>query len=574
MELKAIGASNGIAIAKVYKLIEQRIEVEKEQVTNIEEQLRNLEQALDVSLTEIRKLYTETLKKLGEDKAKIFMAHEQIISDPTIIDEIKQMITSEQVTSSYASFVIANKYIAMFKAMDDAYMRERASDIEDVTNRLIKHLLGIKIQDLAIIDEEVIIVSSDLTPSQTVQLNPEFVKGFLCDIGGRTSHAAIMARSLEIPAIVGLKDITSKVENDELIIMDGKSGVVITNPTSAQQGEWKELQTQWKIKQQQLQKYKDEPTITLDGHKVTLEGNIGSFHDVDSVIDNGGNGVGLFRSEFLYMNSNQWPTEEEQFQAYKAVLEKIPNDMVVIRTLDIGGDKHLSYYHFESEMNPFLGYRAIRLCLDQIDVFKTQLRALLRASVYGKLAIMFPMIATVNEFKEAKAITLQCKEELKQENIAVSDDIQIGMMVEIPVAAVMSDIFSQYADFVSIGTNDLIQYGIAVDRMSPKISYLYQPYHPGILRLIKMTIDGAHLNKKWVGMCGEMAGEILALPLLLGMGLDYFSMSSTSILEARKIINSLTKKDTVVLVNEALKSHNENEVITLVTKFLQEKKLI
>ncbi|WP_338981463.1 phosphoenolpyruvate--protein phosphotransferase [Spiroplasma endosymbiont of Eupeodes luniger] len=574
MELKAIGASNGIAIAKVYKLIEQRIEVEKEQVTNIEEQLRNLEQAFNVSLTEIRKLYTETLKKLGEDKAKIFMAHEQIISDPTIIDEIKQMITSEQVTSSYASFVVANKYIAMFKAMDDAYMRERASDIEDVTNRLIKHLLGIKIQDLAIIDEEVIIVSSDLTPSQTVQLNPEFVKGFLCDIGGRTSHAAIMARSLEIPAIVGLKDITSKVENDELIIMDGKTGVVITNPSSAQQVEWKELQTQWKIKQQQLQKYKDEPTITLDGHKVTLEGNIGSFHDVDSVIDNGGNGVGLFRSEFLYMNSNQWPTEEEQFQAYKAVLEKIPNDMVVIRTLDIGGDKHLSYYQFESEMNPFLGYRAIRLCLDQIDVFKTQLRALLRASVYGKLAIMFPMIATVNEFKEAKAITLQCKEELKQENIAVSDDIQIGMMVEIPVAAVMSDIFSQYADFVSIGTNDLIQYGIAVDRMSPKVSYLYQPYHPGILRLIKMTINGAHLNKKWVGMCGEMAGEILALPLLLGMGLDYFSMSSTSILEARKIINSLTKKETVVLVNEALKCHNENEVIALVTKFLQEKKLI
>lgn len=574
MELKAIGASNGIAIAKVYKLIEQRIEVEKEQVTNIEEQLRNLEQALDISLTEIRKLYTETLKKLGEDKAKIFMAHEQIISDPTIIDEIKQMITSEQVTSSYASFVIANKYIAMFKAMDDAYMRERASDIEDVTNRLIKHLLGIKIQDLAIIDEEVIIVSSDLTPSQTAQLNPEFVKGFLCDIGGRTSHAAIMARSLEIPAIVGLKDITSKVENDELIIMDGKTGVVITNPSSAQQVEWKELQTQWKIKQQQLQKYKDEPTITLDGHKVTLEGNIGSFHDVDSVIDNAGNGVGLFRSEFLYMNSNQWPTEEEQFQAYKAVLEKIPNDMVVIRTLDIGGDKHLSYYQFESEMNPFLGYRAIRLCLDQIDVFKTQLRALLRASVYGKLAIMFPMIATVNEFKEAKAITLQCKEELKQENIAVSDDIQIGMMVEIPVAAVMSDIFSQYADFVSIGTNDLIQYGIAVDRMSPKVSYLYQPYNPGILRLIKMTIDGAHLNKKWVGMCGEMAGEILALPLLLGMGLDYFSMSSTSILEARKIINSLTKKETVILVNEALKCHNENEVITLVTKFLQEKKLI
>ncbi|WP_342189972.1 phosphoenolpyruvate--protein phosphotransferase [Spiroplasma endosymbiont of Dilophus febrilis] len=574
MELKAIGVSNGIAIAKVYKLIEQRIEVEKEQVTNIEEQLRNLEQALDISLTEIRKLYTETLKKLGEDKTKIFMAHEQIISDPTIIDEIKQMITSEQVTSSYASFVIASKYIAMFKAMDDAYMRERASDIEDVTNRLIKHLLGIKIQDLAIIDEEVIIVSSDLTPSQTAQLNPEFVKGFLCDIGGRTSHAAIMARSLEIPAIVGLKDITSKVENDELIIMDGKTGVVITNPSSAQQVEWKELQTQWKIKQQQLQKYKDEPTITLDGHKVTLEGNIGSFHDVDSVIDNGGNGVGLFRSEFLYMNSNQWPTEEEQFQAYKAVLEKIPNDMVVIRTLDIGGDKHLSYYQFESEMNPFLGYRAIRLCLDQIDVFKTQLRALLRASVYGKLAIMFPMIATVNEFKEAKAITLQCKEELKQENIAVSDDIQIGMMVEIPVAAVMSDIFSQYADFVSIGTNDLIQYGIAVDRMSPKVSYLYQPYNPGILRLIKMTIDGAHLNKKWVGMCGEMAGEILALPLLLGMGLDYFSMSSTSILEARKIINSLTKKETVILVNEALKCHNENEVITLVTKFLQEKKLI
>ncbi|WP_342264004.1 phosphoenolpyruvate--protein phosphotransferase [Spiroplasma endosymbiont of Clivina fossor] len=574
MELKAIGASSGIATAKVYKLIEQRIEVEKEQVTNIEEQLRNLEQALDVSLTEIRKLYSETLKKLGEDKAKIFMAHEQIISDPTIIDEIKQMIISEQVTSSYASFVIANKYIAMFKAMDDAYMRERASDIEDVTNRLIKHLLGIKIQDLAIIDEEVIIVSSDLTPSQTVQLNPEFVKGFLCDIGGRTSHAAIMARSLEIPAIVGLKDITSKVENDELIIMDGKSGVVITNPSSAQQVEWKELQTQWKIKQQQLQKYKNEPTITLDGHKVTLEGNIGSFHDVDSVIENGGNGIGLFRSEFLYMNSNQWPTEEEQFQAYKAVLEKMPNDMVVIRTLDIGGDKQLSYYQFESEMNPFLGYRAIRLCLDQINVFKTQLRALLRASVYSKLAIMFPMIATVNEFKEAKAITLQCKEELKQENIAVSDDIQIGMMVEIPVAAVMSDIFSQYADFVSIGTNDLIQYGIAVDRMSPKVSYLYQPYHPGILRLIKMTIDGAHLNKKWVGMCGEMAGEILALPLLLGMGLDYFSMSSTSILEARKIINSLTKKETVVLMNEALKCHNENEVIALVAKFLQEKKLI
>lgn len=573
MQLKGIGASSGIVIAKAYKLIEETVKVKKTSSNDIKNEIEKLDAALKVSLEEIRKLYDRTLEKMGEDKAKIFIAHEQIISDPTIISEIKDLITNEKVNNAYASYQIAQKYINIFKDMDDAYMQERASDVHDVMNRLIKHLLGYEIHDLATIEEEVIIVSHDLTPSQTAQLNPQFVKGFLCDIGGRTSHAAIMARSLEIPAVLGLKTVTNTIKDNDLIIMDGQTGTVIINPTPEEQATWKSKQDQWKVDQKELEKYKDLPTVTLDDHKFVLEGNIGSVQDAVGVIEHGGNGVGLFRSEFLYMNSNQWPTEEEQFNSYKAVLEKMPNDLVVIRTLDIGGDKHLSYYKFDPEMNPFLGYRAIRLCLDQIDVFKTQLRALLRASVYGKLGIMFPMIATVEEFIAAKKLTLECKAELAQENIAVSDDIQIGMMVEIPIAAVMSDVFCQYADFVSIGTNDLVQYGIAVDRMSEKVSYLYQPYHPGILRLIKMTIDGAHANNKWVAMCGEMAGELLALPLLVGMGLDCFSMSSSAILPARRLINNLRKADTEELVVQALQCQNESQVITLINKFLEEKNL-
>ncbi|WP_375318365.1 phosphoenolpyruvate--protein phosphotransferase [Spiroplasma endosymbiont of Virgichneumon dumeticola] len=572
LKLKGIGASNGIAVAKALVLKHEVIKTSDKKVSEKElaNEIKKFHDALEAAGKEIKVLIQETTLKMGEEKSAVFEAHLSVTTDPELVEGVEELIKSEMLNAARATEIVANKTITTLQGMDDDYFRERVGDVIDVRDRILRKILNIKTIDLTNIKEEIIIVSHDLTPSETSQLNPKFVKGFLCDIGGRTSHAAIMARSIGIPAVLGLQDVTIKIKDNQICALDGSEGTVEINLDGSEKAKWVAKQTSWVKLQAELLVFKGQKTITKDNHEVKLEANIGSPKDMDKVLEFDAQGVGLFRTEFLYMESKDFPTEDFQFEQYKAVLEKTKNK-IVIRTLDIGGDKELSYLDLPKEMNPFLGYRAIRLCLDRKDIFKTQLRALLRASVFGKLAIMFPMIATVKEFKAAKALTLECKDELKKAKIAVSDDIKIGMMIEIPVAAINAETFAKYADFFSIGTNDLIQYSIAADRMSEKVSYLYQPYHPAILRLIKMTIDGGHKYNCPVAMCGEMAGDQIAVPLLVGLGLDEFSMSASSVLETRKIISTLNKKDMEQLVAKALECETNDEVKSLVEKMLKTK---
>jgi len=445
-------------------------------------------------------------------------------------------------------------------------MKERAADIKDVTKRVLAHLLGVKIPNPGLIAEEVIIIAEDLTPSDTAQLNKDFVKGFTTDIGGRTSHSAIMARSMEIPAVVGTKGASTTIQNGDLIIVDGLNGEVHIQPTPEIVKKYKEIHRNLEMQKSEWALLKNEATITSDGKHVELAANIGSPQDIEGVLANGGEGVGLYRTEFLYMERNELPTEEEQYEAYKRVLESMDGKPVVVRTLDIGGDKQLPYLNMPLEMNPFLGFRAIRLCLEEQDLFRTQLRALLRASSYGNLKIMFPMIATLDEFRSAKALLMEEKQALVESGTAVSDEIEIGIMVEIPSTAILADQFAKEVDFFSIGTNDLIQYTMAADRMNERVSYLYQPYNPAILRLVKMVIDASHQEGKWTGMCGEMAGDEIAIPLLLGLGLDEFSMSASSILKARNQIKQLNQEELIQLAEQALKMRTAEEVVELVKK--------
>lgn len=573
MKMHGTGASNGIAVSKVLVLNEEPPKVSN---SKVEEKDLNFEiNKIDVAIknvkNELENLIIKTSEKLGKQQAAIFEAHLSILQDPELYQAIKTAIINDKFNAAKAVEVSCNNYYQIFSSLEDEYMRERATDILDIKSKLLNQILGIKNNFLSEINEEVILVANDLTPSQTSQLNPKFVKGFLCNIGGRTSHSAIMARSLGIPAVVGLKDITKKVKNSDYVALNGNTGLVEINLTEQEIKKYQEQEKDWLNLKTELLSFKGKKTITKDNYQFKLEANVGSSKDLDAALENDAQGIGLFRTEFLYMENTNFPTEEEQFNEYKIALEKMNPYKVVIRTLDIGGDKKLSYWELPSEMNPFLGYRAIRLSLDQKNIFKTQIRALLRASVYGKLAIMFPMIATVEEFKTAKKFVLQCKEELIKEGQKVNDNIQIGMMIEIPSSAVNAHIFSKYADFFSIGTNDLIQYSLAADRMSEKVSYLYQPYHPAVLRLIKMTIDGAkaHEKKIPVGMCGEMAGDKIAVPLLVGMGLDEFSMSASDILATRKLINNLNKKEMEKLVSQALECETNEEVRELVTESLK-----
>lgn len=567
--LKGIGASDGIALGKVLLLKEEQLVIPNDKTKDIEEEIQKFEQGVQSSLKDLKNLVEITTAKLGSEKAAIFGAHEEIVQDPTIAQDVEELIKNEQKNATQAVKEVFDKYHETFLQMDDPYFKERASDVNDVANRLIKHLLGVKIVDLSTIDEEVIIVSDDLTPSQTAQLDKKFVKGFATNIGGRTSHAAIMARSLELPAVLGLKSITQTVTDGAMISVNGTTGEVMIELDANDVAAIKKNQVEFEKNQTLLKSYVDQPSITRDQHKVLIEANIGKPADCEAVLKSGGEGIGLFRSEFLYMENDHFPTEEEQFQAYKEVVDQMHGNLVVIRTLDIGGDKKLSYYQFPAEMNPFLGYRAIRFCLDHPDIFRTQLRALLRASAFGPLGIMFPMIATIDEFNQAKALVEECKAELSAAKVEFDQKVQIGMMVEIPAAAVNAKNFAKVADFFSIGTNDLVQYSMAADRMNQSVAYLYQTLNPSLLNLIKMTIDGAHAENKWVGMCGEMAGDQLAVPLLLGMGLDAFSMSATSILRARSIINNLDYKSAQTLVNQALMLSTNKEVESLVQAFLK-----
>lgn len=572
MNIKGTGASNGVAVGKTLLLLEEEIKISDTKINfeDINQEIEKVDNAILNVKNNLNTLIEETKIKLGEKHAGIFEAHLSILEDPELYSQIKLLIENDKYNALKAVDSAANTFHEVFSTIQDEYFRERAADLLDVKNKILKSILGIKEISLSNISEETIIVAHDLTPSQTSQLNPKFVKGFLCNIGGRTSHSAIMARSIGIPAVVGLKDITKKIKNNEFVGLNGNNGEVEINLNDKQIEEWKVKENNWIKLKKELESYKGKETITKDGYKFTLEANIGSFKDVEKAIENDAKGIGLFRTEFLYMENNNFPSEEQQFAEYKKVLENV-NHQVIIRTLDIGGDKELTYWDLPKEMNPFLGYRAIRLCLDQTEIFKTQIRALLRASVYGKLGIMFPMIATVEEFKAAKKIVLECKEELIKENKKVSDDFELGIMIEIPAAAVNSSTLAKHVDFFSIGTNDLIQYSLAVDRISEKVSYLYQPFHPAVLKLIKMTIDGAKSGKRKipVGMCGEMAGDPIAAPLLVGMGLDNFSMSASEILNIRKIINNLNKKEMEELVEQAFECETNDEVKKLVLKTIK-----
>ena len=551
--LQGIAASDGIAIAKVYTLTEPDLTVTKVTVEDSEKEVSRLDDALAASIKDVELIKETALKNLGEEEAQVFDAHLMVLSDPELIGQVKDSITSNKVNAESALKEVTDMFISIFAGMEDnPYMQERAADIRDVSKRILAHLLGVKIPSPATIKDEVIIVAADLTPSDTAQLNRQYVKAFVTDIGGRTSHSAIMARSLEIPAIVGTKEVTSTAKDGDIIIVDGLSGNVFLNPSEEVVAEYRAKAEAFAAQQAEWEKLKDSKTYTKDGHQVELAANIGTPKDLEGVVNNGAEGVGLYRTEFLYMDSHEMPTEEDQFEAYKAVLEGMNGKPVVVRTMDIGGDKELPYLPLPHEMNPFLGYRAIRISLNEPEMFRTQLRALLRASVYGKLRIMFPMIATLNDFRGAKALLEEEKAKLIAEGVAVSDDIQVGIMIEIPAAAVLAHQFAKEVDFFSIGTNDLIQYTMAADRMNERVSYLYQPYNPSILTLIKHVIDSAHKEGKWAGMCGEMAGDQTAVPLLVGLGLDEFSMSASSVLKTRSLIAKLTLSDMQALADKAI----------------------
>ncbi|EOA9530754.1 phosphoenolpyruvate--protein phosphotransferase [Staphylococcus aureus] len=568
--IKGIAASDGVAIAKAYLLVEPDLTFDKnEKVTDVEGEVAKFNSAIEASKVELTKIRNNAEVQLGADKAAIFDAHLLVLDDPELIQPIQDKIKNENANAATALTDVTTQFVTIFESMDNEYMKERAADIRDVSKRVLSHILGVELPNPSMIDESVVIVGNDLTPSDTAQLNKEFVQGFATNIGGRTSHSAIMSRSLEIPAIVGTKSITQEVKQGDMIIVDGLNGDVIVNPTEDELIAYQDKSECYFADKKELQKLRDADTVTVDGVHAELAANIGTPNDLPGVIENGAQGIGLYRTEFLYMGRDQMPTEEEQFEAYKEVLEAMDGKRVVVRTLDIGGDKELSYLNLPEEMNPFLGYRAIRLCLAQQDIFRPQLRALLRASVYGKLNIMFPMVATINEFREAKAILLEEKENLKNEGHDISDDIELGIMVEIPATAALADVFAKEVDFFSIGTNDLIQYTLAADRMSERVSYLYQPYNPSILRLVKQVIEASHKEGKWTGMCGEMAGDETAIPLLLGLGLDEFSMSATSILKARRQINGLSKNEMTELANRAVDCATQEEVIELVNNYVK-----
>jgi len=559
--LTGIAASDGIAIAKAYRFVQPNLTFAKTTVHDIEAEQKRLAAALAKAEQELIVIRQQTLEKFSAEEAAIFEAHLLVVHDPELIGPINQKIADEAVNAEYALHEVTSMFVALFEGMDDEYMSARASDIKDVTNRILAHLLGVHIPNPSNINEQVIIVANDLTPSETAQLDRNYVLGFITDIGGRTSHSAIMARSLEIPAVVGAGVATTTIQDGDTIIVDGLTGQVLVNPSADVIADYQEKAQKYRVQQAEWSTLVNEQTVSKDGVHVELAANIGSPNDLDGVLRHGAEGIGLYRTEFLYMGRENLPSEEEQFTAYKTVLEGMKGKPVVIRTLDIGGDKHLPYLPLQEEMNPFLGHRAIRLCLDQQELFRTQLRALLRASVYGNLKIMFPMIATIQEFRAAKAILLEEKEKLIAGGIAVGSSIEVGMMVEIPSTAVMADIFAKEVDFFSIGTNDLIQYTMAADRMNEKVSYLYQPYNPAILRLIQMVIKAAHQEQKWVGMCGEMAGDEHAVPLLLGLGLDEFSMSATSILKTRALLKQLSVPEMQTLATEALQLATAEEVL-------------
>ncbi|OFI48285.1 phosphoenolpyruvate--protein phosphotransferase [Floricoccus tropicus] len=572
--LKGIAASDGVAVAKAYLLVQPDLSFETVTVENTDNEEARLDAALAASQGELQAIRDKAVSSLGEEAASVFDAHLMVLSDPEMIGQIKETIRAKKTNAEHALKEVTDMFITLFENMDDnPYMQERAADIRDVAKRVLANLLGVKLPSPAMINEEVVVIAHDLTPSDTAQLDRKFVKAFITNIGGRTSHSAIMARTLEIPAVLGTNNITELVKDGQLLAVNGITGEVVIEPSEETQEEFHKAGEAYKALKAEWEQLKDAKTETADGKHFELAANIGTPKDVVGANDNGAEAIGLYRTEFLYMDSQDFPTEDEQYEAYKAVLEGMNGKPVVVRTMDIGGDKELPYFDLPKEMNPFLGYRALRISLSEKGdgMFRTQIRALLRASVHGKLRIMFPMVALLTEFRAAKKVFDEEKANLLNEGVSVADDIQVGIMIEIPAAAMLADQFAKEVDFFSIGTNDLIQYTMAADRMNEQVSYLYQPYNPSILRLINNVIKAAHAEGKWAGMCGEMAGDQIAVPLLVGMGLDEFSMSATSVLKTRSLMKKLDTKQMEELANKALtETSTMEEVVALVNEYVPE----
>jgi len=564
--IKGIAASPGIEIGKAHVIKPQQVNINIRTIAeeDLEREIKRLEEAIDSSKSQLKQIKEKAEKELGADKAEIFGAHLMVLEDPVFLDEIVSKIKTESITADNAVSQVVKNYIEIFNNMEDEYMKERAADIKDVGERIVKNILGVS-TDSFVFYEKVIIIAKDLTPSDTAQMDKDKVLAFATDMGGRTSHTAIMARSLEIPAVVGLVNVMDQVQDGDLIVIDGNKGMVYINPDEFVLKEYESLKQDYLEYRKQLKKLKDLPAETSDKlRRVELSANIGTPQDVKGALENGAEGVGLYRTEFLYMDREALPTEKEQFEAYKEVIEKMAPRPIIIRTLDIGGDKKLSYLEMPEELNPFLGWRAIRMCLDRPEIFKTQLRAILRASIYGNAKIMYPMVSGSEEVRRANSILSEAKQELKTEGISFDENLEVGIMVEIPSAAVTADILAKEVDFFSIGTNDLIQYTLAVDRMNEHISHLYEPLHPAVLRLIKNVIDASHNAGKWTGMCGEMAGDTSATAILLGMGLDEFSMSASSIPQVKKIIRSLTYEEAKQIAQKALSMDKPEEIRNMV----------
>ncbi|WP_448917218.1 phosphoenolpyruvate-protein phosphotransferase PtsI [Haemophilus sputorum] len=564
-----IAASPGIVFGKALVLKEEPIVLNTQKISadQIDAEVAKFYAGREKTAAQLNSIHEKALRTLGAEKAAIFEGHLMILEDEELEEEILAYLKENLVTADVATNKIIDQQVAVLSEIDDEYLKERAGDIRDIGNRLLRNILGMHIVDLGDIQEESILVAYDLTPSETAQLNLDKVLGFITDIGGRTSHTSIMARSLELPAIVGTNDITAHVKTGDLVILDAISNQIHINPSETEIAAFKAQQEKLAAEKAELAKLKELPAETLDGHRIEVAGNIGTIRDVDGVLRNGGESVGLYRTEFLFMDRASLPGEEEQFEAYKEIVEAMEGKQVVLRTMDIGGDKELPYLDLPKEMNPFLGWRAVRIGLTRREILDTQLRAVLRASAFGKLAVMFPMIISVEEIRELKSIVAELKAQLRAEGHAFDENLQLGVMVETPSAAVNARHLAKEVDFFSIGTNDLTQYTLAVDRGNEIIAHLYNPLTPSVLNLIKQVIDASHAEGKWTGMCGELAGDVRATALLLGMGLDEFSMSAISVPHVKKLARSINYADAKALADEALAQPTAADIERLVNDF-------
>jgi phosphotransferase system enzyme I (PtsI) len=561
--ISGIGVSEGISIGKIIKYNQVELVITKKTICDVEKEIEIFKQCIEKSIVELNVLKIKTEKNMDVETSEIFDAHIQILNDPELESATTNKIEDEHVNADYAFKVISDSFVEMFEAMENEYFRERALDIKDVAKRVLMNIQGIESVSLCEIEEEVILVAKDLTPSDTAQLDRNLVKGFITNIGGKTSHTAIMARIMEIPAVVGTKNGFETLNDGDYVILDGFTGKVIIDPSKHELSEYKTKISEYEKNKTIWETFKDKKSTTKDNKHYEICANIGNLDDLEGVINSGAEGIGLYRTEFLYMNRSDFPNEEEQLKAYKLVLEAMGDKPVVVRTLDIGGDKKLKYFQFEEELNPFLGNRALRLCMNKPELFKVQLRALLRSSVFGNLHIMFPMVATIDELRSVKKLLKEVEDELISEGVKVNKMYKIGIMVEIPATAMLAHVFAKEVDFFSIGTNDLIQYTFAADRMNEKVSYLYQPCNPSLLRLISIVIEAAHKQGKWVGMCGEMAGDLKYIPLLMGLGLDELSMCTSGVLKARHLISQVYYKDMHKLAKKALEMENQQQVLEL-----------